>query len=175
MIRNEVHEDISREVDLFAEIMGKSRTKMELAKVGGYEVDHLYVRGYMEDSDPHDEHRYYHDMLVPAIESLTSLLQNARYIEFEQLSVENPSGSVIQTLGGGSDYGFWLRKTTSYQFCIPGEVCPKHVAPEGYYGSDDLDNCPEDCDFVPKFKGFGPGTQVIYDVKIRSFPRLRIK
>jgi hypothetical protein len=136
----------------------------------------------MEDSDPHDEHRYYHEMLVPAIESFANLLNNANFIEFDRLPSMNErtdgnpvNHSVIQVVGGGPEYGFWLRKTTSYQFCIPGDVCPEHVAPEGYYGSDDLDNCPEDCTFEPKFKGFGPGTQVIYDVSVRCSPRLQVK
>jgi hypothetical protein len=168
--------DIDREVELLASLL--TVKDLNLSPTKGYQGDHLYVRGYIEDKEDFNEHRYYHEMLKPAIESLAQLLNNVQYAEFEEFPcMDLKSTGTPQISGGGEEYGFWIRKTTSYNMFGDLNPCPEHVATEefdGHYGSDDLDNCPEDCthDSTPRF---GPGYETIYDVLVRTYPKMQIK
>lgn len=171
MFTRELLGNIDREVELLSDLL---TNRYELSETKGYQGDHLYVRGYIEDREQPTEHSYYHEMLEPAIKGLAALLNNANYMEFEKLPCIKPSEGAIQVIGGGLEYGFWLRKTTSYNAWGHLNPCPVHVAPDGYYGSDDLDNCPDSCthDSTPHFDS---GHETIYDVFVRSSPKLEIK
>lgn len=175
MLPPELFLNIDREVELFRDLLTVKQRR--ISPTSGYHLDHLYVRGYIEDQEEPTEHTYYHDMLLPSIEALTKLLNNVSYIEFEKPPICKPTEGPAQVLGGSDELGFYLRKTTEYKmFGVLGDQCPEHVAkPEfdGWFGSDD--ECPDDCKFEPKFKGLKPGYQTIYDVLVRTNPKMNIQ
>ena len=173
MQTKELYMNVDREVKLLDELL-TIKTKV-LSPTRGYQGDHLYVSGYIEDKDAHDEHHYYHEMLLPAMEAMATLLNNADYMEFERLPIMEVGEGACQSDGGGSLYDFWLRKTTSYcMFGVDAERCPEHTDDSGYMVLPD-DLCPPECTFEPKNKGLGPGTRTIYDVLIRSSPKLVVQ
>jgi hypothetical protein len=148
-----------------------SRTKFK-----NYQMDNFNVSNYLEDKEEVNSERYLEEVCEESMKAFSELLNKAKLLEFEKppVSVRKPGDfdNVIQVVAGCD--GLWLRKTTSYHaFGVLSQQCPEHIAkPEngGYYGSDD--HCPEDCDFEPTFKGYGPGTRTIYDVFVRTFPKL---
>lgn len=151
------------EVELLVDLL---KNHYEETLFTGYEMDQLNCVNYIEDKDTLTEERYRKEVIGDSMEAFADLLNRADIMEFQKppLQESKPGEPVtfIQVLA--RDNGLWLRKTTVYcAFGILGDQCPEHT------------DCPEECTFIPENKGLGPGTRTVYDVHVRTNPRLKVE